>query len=326
MIIDAHVHLNVLNDDFMGYAVKNNIRLLSVVTDIPMFPNFKDQLDTVLRLKKRYPDHVDFACTFPCQNWGQSGWLQQSLEFIQKGMDLGAVGVKVWKNVGMSIRDASGRYVMMDDPTFDPIFKFLEDNKIVVLSHVGEPKNCWLPLEEMTVESDKAYFSAHPQYHMFKNPDMPSYYEQLEARNRVLRNHPNLKFVGLHLASLEWNVQKVGEFLDEFPNTMVDLAERICHLQYQAMTEWQKVYDFFIAYQDRIIYGTDIIVDIDTFKGENVSYILKKYADHRKFFLDTEPMTVPKVSGEFNGLGLPKEVAQKIYVDNALKAYPRMKR
>ncbi|MER3373077.1 MAG: amidohydrolase family protein [Allomuricauda sp.] len=325
MIIDAHVHLNSVDDTFLEYAIKNNIKLLSIITDIPTFPSVEDQLNIVLRLKEKYPDHVDFVCTFPCWNWGKPNWLQQSLDYIERGLEQGAVGVKVWKNIGMSITDTAGQYVMIDHPSFEPIFKFLEDNNIVLLGHVGEPKNCWLPLEEMTVESDKEYFRSNPEYHMFNNPSMPSYDEQLNARDKVLDKHPDLKFVGLHLASLEWSVQKVGEFLDKFPNTMVDLAERICHLQFQAVSEWKKVYDFFIKYQDRIIYGTDIIVADGAFIEGDFTYIEKKYTDHREFFLGTEPMRVPKVSREFNGLGLPKEVVQKIYVDNALKAYPRMK-
>lgn len=113
----------------------------------------------------------------------------------------------------------------------------------------------------------------------------------MEARNSLLKRHPQLRFVGLHLASLEWDVRQTAAWLDSFPLTMVYLAERIFHLQHQAVTEWQKVYDFFIQYQDRIIYGTDLITD-------------------------DAPISL-KGFGELRGLKLPREVIDKIYMENA---------
>jgi predicted TIM-barrel fold metal-dependent hydrolase len=303
------------------YGLEHNMRFLSIITDIPFFPSIAEQLNTVLKIKERYPELIYFATTFSCEDWGNAVWLSKNLDAIKRSIDMGAVGVKVWKNIGMSLRDKTGQYVMVDDPAFEPIFQYLEDSGVVLLGHNGEPKNCWLPLAEMTVESDKAYFSEHPDYHMYQHPGIPGYEAQLEARNRMLRKHPNLRFVGLHLASQEWDTDQVGAFLDEFPNAMVDLAERICHLQFQAIDQWQKVHDFFITYQDRIIYGTDIIVD-NRLPGEQLlSIIRRKYLNHNLFFTEDEWMTVPKVRGKFRGLNLPPTVVEKIYSINALNTY-----
>src|SRR5690625_5623257 len=94
---------------------------------------------------------------------------------------------------------------------------------------------------------------------MYLQPHAPSYKDQLNARDRILAKHPNLTFVGLHLASLEWSVDEVASWLDRHPNAGVDLAERVCHLQYQAVDQRSKVISFMEAYQDRIIYGSDQI-------------------------------------------------------------------
>lgn len=321
MKFDAHVHLNVLNEPLLQYGVKANMRFLSIITDIPSFPTISEQLTTVLKIKERYPGIIQFATSFSCDDWSSTGWLSKSLDNIKRAVDLGAVGVKVWKNIGMSIKDDAGSYIMIDHPAFEPIFQFLEDNDIVLLGHNGEPRNCWLPIDEMTVLSDKSYFSEHPEYHMFLHPEMPEYEAQLQARNRMLRRHPNLRFVGLHLASQEWDTDKVGVFLDEFPNAMVDLAERICHLQYQAIDQWQKVRDFIINYQDRIIYGSDIIVENKMHSDQLISLIRQKYRNHHQFFTEDRWMSVPKVRGRFKGLLLPAAVVEKIYSANALKTY-----
>ena len=321
MKFDAHVHLNCISEPFMKYVAAREMRVLSIITDIPDFPSITQQLATIKNIRNEYPGMVDFATTFSCRNWGKQGWQDASLDFIKRSIDDGAAGVKAWKNIGMSLRDDKGRYVLIDHPTFEPIFRYLEDNGILLLGHNGEPRNCWLPLQEMTVTSDQEYFTAHPEYHMYHHPEVPGYTAQLEARDRVLRRHPNLRFVGLHLASMEWSIEKVSTFLDEFPNAMVDLAERICHLQYQSIDNRQGVYDFFMRYQDRIIYGSDIIIDRSSSPGDLIPYVQGKYRMHDQFLRKEEWMTVPKVRGNFQGLGLPQEVIHKITLTNALATY-----
>ena len=81
----------------------------------------------------------------------------------------------------------------------------------------------------------------------------------MEARDRMLEKNPDLVFIGCHLASLEWDVDVLAEWLDRFPNTAVDMAARMGDLFYQTRDDHLKVRDFFIKYQDRLLYGTDII-------------------------------------------------------------------
>ncbi len=321
MRIDAHVHLNAPRNALLEYGKENDLRFLSIITDIAGFPPIEEQLKTVAGLKESYNQHVQFAGTFSCTNWGTENWLEESLGTVYKSMDAGAVGIKVWKNIGMSLKDEDGNYIMIDHPSFEPIFKFLEDNGIVLLGHNGEPKNCWLPIQDMTVASDKAYFSAHPEFHMYLHPDIPDYQAQLSARNRMLRRHPKLRFVGLHLASQEWDTSEVANFLDEFPNARVDTAERISHLQYQAIADWQKVYDFFIDYQDRIIYGSDLIVNHSLGDEEMINRMNERHQLEWNFFTEKRPMTIPGISGPLKGLGLPPSVVEKVCNLNAEKAY-----
>jgi predicted TIM-barrel fold metal-dependent hydrolase len=93
-------------------------------------------------------------------------------------------------------------------------------------------------------------------------------------------------------------------------------------LQHQAVTDWQKVFDFVIKYQDRLLYGTDL-----SDNGTEDPSELKKHAHevrlrHWRFFTSDESMEVPKVDGAFKGLHLPREVVDKIYRRNAEKWFP----
>ena len=102
--------------------------------------------------------------------------------------------------------------------------------------------------------------------------ELPSYEDQINARNNMLEKNRELTFIGAHLASLEWSLDEISAFLDNFPNASVDLAERNSHLQVQSQKEKTKARDFFIKYQDRILYGTDFQELEDTDPSE-----LKKY-------------------------------------------------
>ena len=80
------------------------------------------------------------------------------------------------------LKDADGKYVMADDPRLDPVFSALAKNGRTLVAHLGEPRNCWLPVDQMTVDGDRRYFSANPQYHGLLHPEVPNYEAQVAAR------------------------------------------------------------------------------------------------------------------------------------------------
>lgn len=324
--IDAHMHYNSARPALLNRAESEGFSLLSINTEVPFFPSITEQETIVLDQQAEKDHRLAHVTTFSTENWGKSGWPQEALEQIKEGIANGAAGVKVWKNIGMSLQDEEGNFVMIDHPSFDLLFEYCERQGIPVLGHLGEPKNCWLPQEEMTVKSDREYFAEHPEYHMYKHPEYPSYEQQIKSRDNRLEKHPGLRFIGAHLASLEWSVDRVARWLDRFPNAAVDLAERICHLQYQAVSDWQKVRNFVHEYQDRIIYGTDMIDDGGRAAGDIQRTITEKWHMHWKFFSQDEIMSVPKVEKSFRGLNLQNEVLSKIFRENALQWYPALKR
>lgn len=323
--IDAHVHMNLDRDALQDEGASEGFSFMSINTDIPEFSPPKKQMKTILERQEKGAAPVGFMTTFTMKGFGTDGWVERSLEAIRTGVNNGACGVKIWKNIGMEIKDEEDRFVMVDDPRLDPIFEYIESNGIVLIAHLGEPKNCWLPLEEMTVSSDRDYFSRHPRYHMYRHPEYPSYEEQLAARERRLAKHPDLTFVGLHLASLEWSVEKVADWLDMHPNAGVDLAERVCHLQHQAVNERSTVLDFITRYQDRIIYGSDQIDDNKKVPaGEMQSTIREKWHREFRFFAEDSDQTAWNVDQPFRGLGLPDEILRKLFRENAIRYYPRL--
>ena len=216
-------------------------------------------------------------------------------------------------------KDSVGNLIMIDNPRFDPVIQFIIDQKKTVLGHLGEPKNCWLPVEQMTVNNDKEYFKNHPEYHMYLHPEYPSYEDQINARDRFLARHPDMRFVGAHLGSLEYDADSLAKRLDRFPNMAVDMAARVCHLQYQSKINREKVRNFMIKYQDRLIYGSDLGMSETSSAEEAKTRLHKTWVQDWKYFVTDYDCSVDEVDGEFRGLKLPKAVIDKIYYSNAVK-------
>jgi hypothetical protein len=226
---DVHLHINSLNPLYMELADSFNFRVVSPNVDsrIPV----DEQLKTASAIRKAWSDRFAFLGTFSVDSFGIADFAEKTLSRIKECMLAGASGIKIWKNIGMVLKDKEGKYVMIDDTVFDPVFKYLEENKIPVMGHLGEPKNCWLPLDEMTDSSNARYYRANPQYHMYLHPDAPSYEAQIKSRDNLLKKHPHLDFIGAHLASLEWSVDEIAKRMDLFPNLKVDLSARVAHLK-----------------------------------------------------------------------------------------------
>jgi hypothetical protein len=324
--IDAHVHINGPAEAFVAQAIRDNVRLLTINVDYPDFPPIDAQRSIALALRQRYPGRVQFAATFSVGSFLSPGWSAQTIRAVDAALAEGAVGVKIWKNIGMGLRDADGAYVMPDDARLRPLIDHLELNHVVLLGHQAEPLNCWLPYEKMTVRSDREYFREHPQYYMFRHPEMPAHAAQLAARDRMLAAHPALRFDGVHLASLEWDVGEVARFLDRFPQADIDLAARMVHLQYQAVRDRDKVRRFMIRYQDRILYGTDLSVGP---QGPGASGEAGAAEAHSTWHSDWQFLTgagrmhSEEFAGSFRALALPKEVIDKIYRRNAVALFPQ---
>ena len=317
--IDTHMHLHSADPGFLRAAERERFRVLTINVDYPDFPPIVVQQRVALQLKAAAPGRLAFAATFPVDHSGQPGWADETNRRIDEALQAGAVGVKVWKNIGMSLRDAAGQLVMVDDPRFGPVFSHLAQRGVPLLGHQGEPYNCWLPVAQMTVNNDKEYFRAHPQYHMALHPEMPSWEAQMAARDRMLAAQPGLRFVGMHLASLERSVDELAAFLDAHPAAVVDVAARIGQLQYQSQRDRDRVRAFFIKYQDRLLYGSDLSQAPDQPAAGMAAEARSVWRAHWRYFNTADTMTVPELSRPVRGLALPKAVVDKLYRLNAYR-------
>lgn len=318
--MDVHVHIETGRDFFVEKAKVDNFRLVNVSLEYTDgWNDVYGKFANGLTQHRQSPEVVDMVTAFAVSDWDSPTWEQKVLSWLDSCFEAGAVGVKVWKNIGMVSRDTSGNLIFIDDDRFDPVFNHIRANDKVLMGHLGEPKNCWLPLEEMTTNNDRRYYGNHPEYHMYLQPEMPSHDELILRRDRMLEKHPYLKFVGAHMGSLEYDVDELASRLDKFPNMAVDLAARMGQVFYQTAQNREKVRDFFIQYQDRILYGTDL-----SDNGERAKEVLYKAMEENwkrdwEFFVTDNEMSSTLIDEPFQGLKLPREVVDKVFYQNALR-------
>ena len=225
---------------------------------------------------------------------------------LEEAAKLGVRGVKVFKSLGLTIKDKTGKIVPVDDPRLDPIWAKCGELKIPVMVHVSDPKAFFTPIDEHNERYDE--LAAHPEW-SFYGDNFPSKEEILAQRNRVLAKHPHTIFIGAHMGNLPEDLGTVSMWLEQYPNFYVDVDARISELGRQPYTARK----FMINYQDRILFGTDTSPDA------------KAYSVYYRF-LETDDEYIDPAEGHhlqgrwmIYGLYLPDEVLEKIYYKNAMK-------
>jgi predicted TIM-barrel fold metal-dependent hydrolase len=328
--IDAHAHVMGLGprqgEQFVTFLKKINLRWLDICTGGLQWKRMQQKIELARSLHQAYPERIGWATSFNLSNWGSPDWEKAAIQSLSEGFSHGAVAGKVWKEIGMELKDPDGKFVMIDDRRMNPVLEFIARRNRTLVAHLGEPRNCWLPLESMTTDSDRRYYQNNPQYHGYLHPEVPDYSKQIAARDAMLKRHPTLRVVGCHLGSLEYDVDEVAKRLDQFPNFAVDLAARMVHLQIQPR---EKVRNFILKYQDRLLYATDL--ELGAKEGEPVADLGKAFERIESVYrLDItwlatdQQVEVPRASANYKsrGLALPVPVLRKIFNDNARKWYP----
>lgn len=253
------------------------------------------------------------------KNWGT-----REAKALALAMKEGASGIKIFKALGLGVRLANGKLLKVDDPRLDPIFKMAAKTGAIIAWHVGDPVAFFDPITKQNERYDE--LSQAPEW-SFYGQDFPSHKALLDARDRVLKKHPKTLFLGIHLANYPENIDYVAKLLDRYRNLYVDTSARVPEIGRHPA---KKVREFFVKYQERILFGSDIIITPRSMQLGSVSEkpptledAINFYAIHRRFFETNDKQfahpTPIQGRWKIDGIGLPPEVLRKIYYTNADK-------
>jgi predicted TIM-barrel fold metal-dependent hydrolase len=319
--IDAHVHAFENSPELIQTLQRLRVRVL----DILYVDDQNSYLKAIEAERMGARDfisssqgHALLCTTFDPFRFYRARSPKQTIDELNNDFAHGAVAAKIWKNIGMEIRDASGKYIMPDDPRLEPVYKDITAQGKTLIIHAADPADAWGRKNPWGLVVK--YYETNPQWNMAIKSGAPQKEEILNAVDRVLAAHPDMRVIGAHFASTEDHLEGLAERLDRYPNFAIDTAARIRRVAVQPRDQ---VRDFFLKYQDRILYGTDV----HFFPGDDASSTARswenEYAlDWRYFSTDD---TFQYRDQAIRGLKLPIPVLKKIYHDNAVRWLPGIK-
>ncbi len=227
---------------------------------------------------------------------------------FERAVAMGVKGVKVWKDLGMMERDNTGQLVAIDDPRLDAIWDKIGELKIPVLIHSADPAAFWQPVDLFNERYEELVIGGG-WLDSYANSNYPSQEALLSQRENLLKKHPNTIFIGAHMGEMANDLRALGQLFDQYSNFYVDISDRINELGRQPYT----ARDFFIKYQDRILFG------IDLYPETHVYQAYYRFLETKDEYFDYPRHYFKHGRWKIYGIGLPDSVLEKVYYRNAAR-------
>lgn len=237
----------------------------------------------------------------------EPNWTEKAVAQLQQDYDNGARGVKIFKNLGLTALDSNEKRVQTDDPRIDPVWAKAGELGIPVLIHTGEPAVFWDPIDEFNERWIE--MKNFPNRHRGDSTRFPSWEVVMAEQWNVFRKHPETIFINAHFGWMANDLTRLGKHLDEFPNVYTETAAIIAELGRQP----QSAREFFIQYQDRILFGKD------TYRPKEYYTYFRVLESNDEYF---DYFRKRHAFWKMYGLNLPDKVLKKVYYKNALKILP----
>ena len=306
--IDIHNHQwNMSGNDLQSLITDMDKLNMGVMNNLSgsSGDNLKNSVNNI---RARYPKRFTVFANIDFDGIGTAGWTENEVKQLAIDVSNGASGLKIFKNLGFSVRDNKGQRVPVDDARLDAIWDKCGELKIPVLIHTADPKSFWDPMDA----NNERWLELESHPGRKRSDTDPEPFEQLiEEQHHMFRKHPKTTFIAAHFGWLPNDLQRLGKLLDELPNVMVEFGAVIAELGRQP----RAAAAFFNKYQDRILFGKD-------------SWVPEEYATYFRV-LETKDEYFPyhkkyHAFWRMYGLGLSDEILKKVYYKNALRILPHL--
>jgi len=313
--IDAHDHLG---EPFGGGWDKKPLSELLDLLDEANVTHYvdldggwgEDILDAHLKhFKEGSPERFQIFGGVDWSQWQELGdsfpeWAAKRLH-AQK--ERGAQGLKIWKPLGLHVKDQTGKLVDVDDERLSIIWETAGELDFPVMIHVADPVAFFDPIDETNERWEE--IGANPDW-AFTSPPFPSFIHIMNSFKNLVSRHSSTTFIGAHVGCYGENLGWVSQMLDDCPNYYIDFSARLGELGRQPYTARK----FFIQYQDRILFGTDASPDLDSYR------LFYRFLETDDEYFNYNTSEVPGQGRWYvHGLYLPDNVLKKIYRGNAMK-------
>lgn len=255
---------------------------------------------------EKYSDRFSLFVNINFELVDDEGWPEVVLDQIQTGYDLGARGLKIYKEFGLNDTDNQGNRLKVNDPRFDPVWEKCAEFGIPILIHTGEPSSFWNPKDKY----NERWLELRQKPGRYRSPEeYPPFEEIMAEQHDLFYKHPNTTFINAHLGWYGNDLAKLGALLDTLPNVYTEIGAVLAELGRQPRTARQ----WMIDYQDRVLFGKDSYKKEEYYTYFRVLETADEYFDYYR---------KRHAHWKMYGLDLPDTVLQKLYYKNALKVIP----
>jgi predicted TIM-barrel fold metal-dependent hydrolase len=318
-VVDAHNHLGRWLSSDGAWSVPDVGALLDVmdacnVTSIVNLDGMwgRELQANLDRYDRAHPGRFVTFCQLDWRITEGAGFGEALAAQLERCVGEGARGLKVWKQLGLRIRDDRGELLMPDDRRLDPLWQAAAASRVPVTIHVADPVAFFEPLDERNERLEELL--AHPDWYFGDRRTFPSFERIIESFEGLVANHPETTFIGAHVACFVEDLAWVSRMLDTYPNLYADVAARMPELGRQP----RAARALFLRHRDRILFGTDL------FPPEREIYAihfrsLETADEHFAYSVDDPP---PEGRWAISGLDLPDGVLRDVYGENARRLIP----
>ena len=302
---DLVSEMDKLNMGIMNNLSGRSYRDVDGFFDIQDSEYFKKaQANIQAHYPKRFVQFTNVSFT----HVGQKGWTERALAELETDVRNGAKGLKIYKDLGMEFKDVQGKILAIDDPRLDPVWEKCGELHIPVLIHSADPPSFWDPMDKYNERWLE--LKTHPDRKR-SNTNPASWKTIIGEQHHIFRAHPHTTFIAAHFGWLANDLAALSKLLDECPNVNVEIAAIIAELGRQP----RQAREFFIKYQDRILFGKDSWVPSEYATYFRVLETADEYFPYHKKY---------HAFWRMYGMALPDEVLKKVYYKNALRILPGM--
>jgi predicted TIM-barrel fold metal-dependent hydrolase len=316
--IDAHNHLGRwLTSDWAAHDVGALLDVMDAA-NVSAIVNLDGMRGEELQANlDRYDRaHPGRFVTFAQVDWREvergQGFGERLAAQLREAADAGARGLKVWKNLGLHVRDDAGALIAPDDGRLSPLWETVADVEIPVLIHIGDPLAFFDPLDDRNERIEELL--EHPDWWFGDRERFPAFEDLLGSFERLVATHPRTTFIGAHVSGAAEDLAWVSRMLDTYPNLQVDLAARIAELGRQP----RATRALLERHPRRILFGTDEFPPMQEVYAIHFRF-LETADEHFAYSIDDPP---PQGRWAISGLDLPEDTLRAVYHDNALRLIP----
>ena len=258
-------------------------------------------------IKESQPGRIGLFVNVDFNSIDVEDHVENQVNVIRGAVAKGAIGLKVYKGLGLTNKDSKGNRVAVDDERLGPIWEVCGELGIPVLIHSADPFQFW---QDKDGQNERWFeLKEKPNRYYGDSDFIPPFEYIIKEQHTVFERHKNTTFINAHLGWMGNDLKRLGDHLDSFPNVMTEFGAVIAELGRQPKTARQ----FFIDYQNRIMFGKDSYN-----KEEFYTYFRVLESDDEYFSYFRKRHAFWKMYG----LNLPDEVLKKVYYKNALKLFP----